>query len=173
MSNGDWAPDGERFLVTSGEDIWWTAVGGTPQPFIVTESSERNPRFSPNGRWVAYVSDQTGERRVFLQRFPEGGPPVPVSPGPGVEPVWSSDGRELYYRSDAAVVAVPVDPGSGTVGTSQDLFDDVYERMVGSLWSDYDVATDGQFLMHRRSGGPQLHLVRNWFQELERLVPTN
>ena len=110
VANGDWAPDGERFLFAMGGDIWWTAVGGTPQPFIVTESGARNPRFSPNGRWVAYVSDQTGERRVFLQPFPEGGAPVPVSPGPGIEPVWSSDGRELYYRSEASVVAVSIAP---------------------------------------------------------------
>ena len=176
----DWAPDSERFLfqresraAPGNDDIWWAAVDGTPEPFIVTASDERNPRFSPNGRWVAYVSDQTGQDRVFLQPFPEGGSPVPVSPGPGVEPVWSSDGRELHYRNDVSVVAVAIDPDSGAVGSAQDLFDDVYERIVGSGWSFYDVAADGQFLMHRRSGGPQLHLVLNWHQELKRLVPVD
>ena len=179
VGNGDWAPYSEGFLFTrrilegtGGADIWWVTVDGTPQPFIVTESVERNPRFSSNGRWVAYVSDQEGEDRVFLQPFPEGGLPVSVSPGSGVEPVWSSDGRELYYRSATSVMAVSVDPDSGAVGTAQALFDDVYQRIVGSLWSDYDVTNDGQFLMHRRSGGPLLHIWRNWFQELERLVPT-
>ena len=69
------------------------------------------------------------------------------------------------------MVAVSVDPGSGIVGASQELFEDVYERVVGAFWSDYDVDADGQFFMHRRSGGPQLHLVRNWSEELKRLVP--
>ena len=75
----EWAPDGEGFLfmrtiqaATSNADIWWAAVDGTPQPFIVTESNERNPRFSPNDRWVAYVSDQTGAPTLIIRNRPSG-----------------------------------------------------------------------------------------------------
>ena len=97
-----WVPGGERFLfrqvahgAAQNRDIWWSTVDGTPQPFVATEFNERAARPSPDGRWVAYVSDSTGEDRIYLQPFPQGGPPVPVSPEAGREPLWSSNGREL------------------------------------------------------------------------------
>ena len=170
-----WSRVGERFLfrmrsMTSNTgDIWWSTVGGTPQPFVTTEFNERTGSFSPDGQWVAYVSDESGEDRVFLKPVPEGRV-VPVSTGPGTEPLWSRNGRELYYRDGSSMLFVPVDTESEIVGTPEILFADTYE-MAPLGQPNYDVSSDGRFLMVRRSGGPELRLVLNWFEEFEARVP--
>ena len=118
------------------------------------------------------MSDSVGEDRIYLQPFPQGGPPIPVSPEAGTEPLWSSDGRELYYRDGTSIRAVPVDPESGEVGVPEVLFaDDSYAANPNAVV--YDVAEDGRFLMGRMTGGPLLHLVTNWFADLNRLVPVD
>ena len=69
-------------------------MNGPPFPFLMTEFNELNPRLSPNGQWVAYMSDQDGKNRIYVQPFPEGGTVTSVSTGAGTEAVWSRDGRE-------------------------------------------------------------------------------
>ncbi len=64
--------------------------------------------FSPNGRFLAYVSDESGRTEIYVQRYPEGGGKVPISTGGGQEPMWSRDGRELFYRSGDRMMAVPM-----------------------------------------------------------------
>ena len=92
--NPSWGGDGKSFAfyVTSpnqGSDIWRVDAEGVPHVFLASEFDETSPRLSPNGRWVAYVSDQPGEDRVFVQTFPEATETLWVSPGYGTEPVWS------------------------------------------------------------------------------------
>ena len=143
----------------------------------MTEFNELGPRLSPDGRWVAYVSDQSGENRIFMQPFPEGGRVIPISSGPGTEPVWSRDGRELFYRNGNAMIVVSVEPGPElTVGTPTLLFEAPYLPDPLTLGSaNYDVSLDGQeFLMvtdAETSAPRQINVVLNWFTELERLVP--
>ena len=126
---GSWSPDGQTLvyyevnLSGTARDIWTLLLGGDPAPFLVTAFNERAPRLSPNGHWLAYVSDQAGEDRVYVRPFPEGGRVIPISTGGGTEPVWSRDGRELFYRDGNQLLVVDVDVETEfTVGTSQVLF---------------------------------------------------
>ena len=150
---------------------------GVPHVFLASEFRELAPRLSPNGRWVAYVSDQPGEERVFVQTFPEATEILWVSPGYGTEPVWSRDGRELFYRNATSLMTLPVGGGDEfAYDAPVELFNDAYDRDdYESGIPSYDVSLDGQrFLMVRRVHGEGvLHLVQNWFEELERLVPVD
>lgn len=178
-----WSPDGQTLVYTkrSGQtriDIW-SLVDGVSSPVVVREANDFAPLLAPDGQWLAYVSDQTGENRVYLQGFPEGGRVIPVSTGGGTEPVWSRDGRELFYRNgnQMVVVAVETEP-EFNVGTPRVLFEGTYEHEpVGAGNPNYDVSLDGQrFLMIRRSDTGEtsaLTFVGNWFEELKRLVPLN
>ena len=78
---------------------------------------------SPNGRWVAYISDESGQDEIYVQPFPEGGQRWLISTGGGIEPMWSRDGRELFYRNGNQMMAVPTDTEPGfNAGTPRLLF---------------------------------------------------
>ena len=163
--------DGQR-------DLWYADSSGTPVPFLQSEFNEYLPSISPDGQWVAYVSDQSGEERVYLQPFPDGGRIVSVSAGHGAEPVWSKDGRELFYRDGIRMMAVEVDTTDGSVGGAQVLFEGNYSLDPLALgFSNYDVSADGErFLMAMANAGgsgssTEFLLVDNWFEELAQLVP--
>ena len=184
---GSWSPDGRvlAYYQTDPEtrgDLWVLPVDGDPSPFLVTESHEVAPRVSPDGRWVAYSSNQSGEYRIYVQPFPDGGRVIPVSTGPGAEPVWSRDGRELFYRDGNRMFAVTVELGPAfTVGRPAVLFEGTYNLNAGRTFPEYDVSLDGQhFLMVQPgdtsdgiSAANETILVLNWFEELKRLVPTD
>ena len=161
----------------TGRDIWTFPVGGDPAPFLDTPFDERAPHLSPDGHWVAYVSDQAGEDRVYVQPFPEGGRVIPISTGGGIEPVWSRDGRELFYRdgNQLLVVGVATEP-EFSVERPTVLFEEPYEADPVALGNpNYDVSLDGQhFLMVGSSGVDDtatLTVVLNWFEELKARVP--
>ena len=148
------------------------------EPLLDTDANETEPAVSPNGEWLAYASDQTGQFEVYVERFPDLGDRRQVSTNGGQMPKCSSDGGELFYRvyrgrNDRAMMVVDVvtEP-TFAPGLPEQLFD-------GAYLLRYDVAPDGQrFLMTGEAaladgGTPtQLVLVLNWFTELERLVPT-
>jgi hypothetical protein len=139
---------------------------------------------SPDGRWIAYASQVSGRNEIYVERYPELGNRQQISAigGDGVVwPVWSRDGRELFFGSQDGqrMFAVPVRSGATLVaGRSQVLFE---PAMVSSPAAQrpYDLAPDGRFIVIRpaqeETGGvaPSLVLVPNWFEELKRLVPTN
>jgi serine/threonine-protein kinase len=151
----------------------------TSVALAATAARETAPTLSPDGRWIAFVSNETGSNEVYVQSFPDaGGRKWPVSSSGGSEPLWSRDGRELFYRNGAnEMVAVAV-AGTTTppLGRQQVLFSarpystDTYNRA-------YDVTPDGQrFVMLRLASGQReedlrLIIVENFFQELKRLVP--
>ncbi len=91
-------------------DIWAMPLFGDRTPFAVLQSpfAETDPRFSPDGKWLAYASDETGRREVYVQSFPTGGGKWQISTSGGSDPRWRADGRELFYRSDRRLMAVPV-----------------------------------------------------------------
>jgi len=110
------SPDGTRLVFmqrTRGGtfDLWMLPLVGdrTPSPLFQTPFTERNARFSPDGRFLAYLSDESSSFEVFVSPFPFTGEKVRVSSGGGTSPRWSRDGRELFYASDARqLVAVPI-----------------------------------------------------------------
>ncbi len=174
-----WSPDG-RFLTyheqhpTTGFDIWVMPLDGdrTPEPFLVTPATEADLRFSPDGRWVAYLSTESGRAEVYVRPFPGPGGAVPISTEGGSLPVWSADGRELFYRNGETMMVVAVETGSTfTAGTPEVLFDGAYNNIN----NNYDVSGDGRFLMVRpdpNAAADRLHVVQNWVEELKQRLPT-
>jgi serine/threonine-protein kinase len=164
----------------SHRDIWLLPLEGkkTPEPFLVTPFNERSPSFSPDGRFLAYVSDESGQDEVYVQRVDRSGGKLPVSTGGGREPVWSRDGRELFYWRENRLMAVDVETGSAfKAGAPQLLFEAPYIRQPtpGSGSQNYDVSPDGQRFLMVLPGeaAMELHVVLNWFDELNRLVPSD
>ena len=152
----------------SGTDILSVAIGdGAVTPLLATPSLETNPAVSPDGRWIAFDSDLSGVPEVYVHGFPKLGERHAISIGGGVEPVWSWDGSELYYRRGNSIMAVPVRTGPSfeILGEAEPLFFGLYDFTQDGNWA---VLPDGRFLMIR--GDPttttRFQLVLNWFEEL-------
>jgi serine/threonine protein kinase/Tol biopolymer transport system component len=152
----DWAGDYILFteLKNSG-DVWVLPRStGKPFPFLTTASNETFARVSPDGRWVAYASNESGAPQVYVQAFPHGGNKVPVSITSGTEPHWRGDGRELFYATGdpVAIWAVDVLTTNATdfkVGVPHKLFDVSGLYTPGLSVATYDVRRDGQrFLLN-------------------------
>jgi Tol biopolymer transport system component len=154
-----------------------------PQPLLQGEFNRGNAEVSPNGRWLVYRSDQSGQMEVYVQPYPGPGPTVPASIGGGTSVTWSPDGSELVYRLDDRMMAASVTEVDGTVriGPPTELFRGEYYSPVLGGTRQYHIAPDGRFLMMRNAerGGlneelpPQVILVQNWFEELRERVPVD
>jgi Tol biopolymer transport system component len=172
----DWSPDG-RFLVyyspnpETGADLWVLSLETrVPTVFLRTDANELWGQFSPDGRWMAYQSNETGRYEIYVRPFPSGGGPMPISTAGGVYPRWSRDGSELYYIApDAKMMAVAIRAASDTLeaGAPTALFE---TRRLGGGSNvigrshQYDVARDGRFLVNvdTQSSAPPLTLLLNW-----------
>ena len=172
-----WSPDGRHLALIMGAtevDIWVWARDDGASPFLTSRFLEESPRFSPDGRWLAYSSDESGRPEVYVQPFPGPGGKLVISTDGGREPVWSPDGRELFYRNGFWMMAVPIQTEPAfQAGTPRVLFE---RRSPTATSSNYDVSPDGQrFVMiglDPESRQSSVHVVLNWFDELQRLVPT-
>jgi Tol biopolymer transport system component len=131
LSPTDWSQDGRYLLYQrrderTKEDLWILPLepGRQPLPYLRSEFNETQARFSPNGRWIAYVSDQSGRPEVYVQRFPLTGERWQVSNDGGHEPTWRRDGRELFYLTgDRRLMSVPVQTATRlTLGAASELF---------------------------------------------------
>ena len=172
------SPDGSVLVFTedrpteTGADLWILPLDGDrePRPFLQTAFNEGTGRVSPDGRRIAYVSDETGRNEVYVQSFPEPAGARLVSTEGGADPRWSRDGRTLFYRSQGSMMALGINPGPPLVITRpEQLFE------MESLGS-YDVAADGRFLIvdFPSDAQPrQINIIQNWFEELKRLVPVD
>ncbi len=190
-SPSSWSPDGQLLAFvevnpTTGFDIWVLRLGNasTPlgagrkaQPFLRTPFTESAPRFSPDGRWLAYISDESGRWEIYVQPYPGPGGKWLISTEGGTEPVWNPNGRELFYRSGDRMMAVEIATQSSfSAGKPKVLFEGKY-LPTPITFPNYDVAPDGQrFLMLKASeqeaAATQINVVLNWFEELNRRVPT-
>lgn len=170
-----WSPDGQWLAFTrdqagaaSDVEVLPTSGPRTPRQVVATAASESAAMFSPNGRWVAYVSDGSGREEVYVQPFPGPGTREQVSVNGGTEPVWSRDGRELFYREGSRLMMVSVGGGvSFKPSAPATLFEGRYEAApYGGRSANYDVSMDGRrFVMVRRKNLPAprtIHLVFNW-----------
>lgn len=185
-SSPDWSSDGRFILygqLNSGT-VWDLLVlplfgERKPQPFLQTKFVELHGRFSPDGRWVAYASNETGQFQVYVQSFPQSGSKWPISLNGGSQPRWRGDGRELYYFTpERKLMAVEVNGESATfqVGPPRPLF----EFRVGGAGIDlgfpgsgyYTAARDGKrFLVSASSEVPerqQITVILNWSANLNR-----
>ena len=166
---------------TTGRDIGMVRLEGESEPEMLLQTSfeEHTGMLSPNDRWLAYVSNDSGREEIFLRPFPGPGGKVQISTEGGTEPLWSRDGGEIFYRIGDKMMAVAIStepqfaPGSPTL-----LFEggDLSVVPGGNPGTGYDVARDGRFLMVRAeessAAAMQINVVLNWFGELKRLVPT-
>ena len=150
---------------STGRDLWYRALQSdtTPEPFDITRADETMPRFSPNGRWVAYVSNESRNPEVFVRPFPDPGGRTRMSAGGGTEPVWAHDTRRLFYLTGNDLMAATLAISTELTATSREriLTADV---APGSIHANYDVAKDGRhFLMERNAcGATDLTIVLNW-----------
>ena len=162
--------------------MWVLPNDGRQQPRAVlqTPAVEYNATFSPDGRFLAYTSHESGQPEIYAQPFPSTGAKWQISTGGGQEVVWARDGDELFYRDETKMMAVEVSTQpTFRMGHARQLFDG--PSRVGTLnnVAEYDVAGNGKrFLMIQeaeRESSEENHVsvVLNWFEELERLVPTD
>jgi Tol biopolymer transport system component len=177
-----WSPDGKTLVyaefgpVFSG-DIWVLTLGEKMErrPWLHTPFNERGPRLSPDGRWLAYISNESGRDEVYVQPFPGPGGKWQISVSGGTEPVWSHTGGEIFFRSGDKMMAVSVaSGGSFSAETPRVLFEG---RFVPSRRGDaaYDVSSDDRrFLMLQRdlqSVATHLNVILNFSEDLKRRVP--
>jgi eukaryotic-like serine/threonine-protein kinase len=170
LSTGQAAPGGQSVLATSIADPALRDV-------VATDAAEFDAALSPDGRWLAYVSDRTGANEIWVKRYPDG-VAVRVSRNSGFEPRWSADGRELVYLQGAAMMAVAVEMDDDfSFAAPVELFSSPFLNAPGAGVRTYDVARDGRFLMIQTSpvGSGELGsivVVQNWIEELKQRVPS-
>ncbi len=170
-----WAPDGKSLVYRqndpqTGRDLWVLPLEGDrqPSPLFASPDQERAARVSPDGRYVAYVSDESGRSEVYVGTFAESGAKWQISTEGGTEPLWSPDAREIFYRRGDELVAVTVETQPVfRVGASQVLFEGPY--VPNPHHTNYDIHPDGdRFIMVRSAEGErQVVVVLNWTAELE------
>jgi dipeptidyl aminopeptidase/acylaminoacyl peptidase len=159
--------DGRFLLFGTREGIWSRALDGSGKemPFVTSAFDEGFGQFSPDGRWVAYSSDESGRNQIYVRAFPAGDRVVQVSRDGGDFPRWSADGRELFFFNAGRIVAAGVTLSGGAleVTSMTPLFEcrppDGFRRLF------YDVAPDGRFLMMSPVSTPgptPLTLLVNW-----------
>jgi serine/threonine-protein kinase len=161
-------------------DMSVVSVDGERQPKVLlrTEFNELFPTVSPDGRWLAYESDTSGRREIYVRPYPDVESGLwQVSTGGGTEPLWGSEGNELFYRTPTSLMVMPVSSGvPPTFGKPQALFH--LARYTALLGRNYDISPKGDRFIFAaptlRAGGmsDQIIVVQNWHEELKRLVPT-
>jgi serine/threonine protein kinase/Tol biopolymer transport system component len=158
----------------TGRDLWILSPDGKTSPFRATPFNETQGQFSPGpdsrSRWVAYASDESGQNEIYVESYPGGGHRILVSTGGGILPRWSRDGKELFYVTGDAVVAVAMRP-DGSFGAARRLFDRS-NFLFNHRFNSYSVSPDGKrFLMIQRDPASvprQLNVILNWSNELDR-----
>ncbi len=169
----DWSSD-QRFLIYEVEspetksDLFYRERGldgkrGDPVVFLKTPFSEKHPRFSPDGKYVAYMSNESGGPEVYVREFPSGANRVQISTHTGIGPRWRRDGKEIFYAEQHKLMAAAVTTRPAfSSGTPVQLFEN-------AALPDYAVSSDGKrfIVMEKPPAGPPLtiHVVQNWFEE--------
>jgi serine/threonine-protein kinase len=175
-----WSSAGELILTrrTGSSDIVAipASSAGEARKVVASEFTEYDPALSPNGRWLAYVSDRTGVGEIWVQGYPDG-VPVRVSRNGGYEPLWSRDGRELFYWQGNAMMAAAVKTDDTfTFSTPVQLFSGRYLTIPSDEARSYDVARDGRFLLilpgnESTAAAPRsIIVVQNFSEELKQRV---
>jgi dipeptidyl aminopeptidase/acylaminoacyl peptidase len=176
----DWSSDG-RFIVyrtggvVGGEDLWVLPLSDEQKPFgfLTTPFSESQAQLSPDGRWLAYRSNESGRFEVYVQSFPKPAGKWQISTGGGGQPRWRGDGKELFYLSSSnRLMAVPINAGAGLeVGSASPLFDAPFFSTLNAAIYMYDVTADGQRFIFAapltEARDTPLTVVVNWTARLK------
>jgi serine/threonine-protein kinase len=177
-----WSPDGQVLVFselhpsTKSWDISMLVRGAGRKPFLRTQFSERSAALYPDGRWLAYESNESGRYEIYVRPFPGPGRMWQLSTEGGVEPVWGRSGRELFYREGDKMMAVEVTTHPAFTQGKPKLLFQAYHPAVGPTASTYDLTPDGQrFITIKEreweTGPTQINVVPNWFDDLLRRVP--
>ena len=186
LDQGSLSPDGKRLILraispNTRDDIVMLTLDGERriEPLLGTPFLERNAELSPDGRWIAYQSDESGRFEIYVRPFPRvDDGRWQISTGGGTHPLWGPDGRELFYiAGNGALMTVPIQAATGFSAGNGTRLLDVSEYINTNVGRNYNISPDGRrFLMlkdQEGSGGAQINVVLNWFEELKRLVPVN
>jgi serine/threonine-protein kinase len=176
-----WLPSDALLFVDAFQgNIFVIPVAGDGEvtDVVVTEYAEYDPALSPNGRWLAYASNRSGQTEIWVKGYPDGDS-MRVSRNGGYEPRWSLDGRELFYLQGQSMMAVAVETtGDFSFAPAVELFMGPYYLNPASITTSYDVASDGRFLMIQTQpstgdavSASSIVVVQNWGEELKRRVP--
>jgi len=167
----------------TGRDIWVLPMDGMtdrkPVPFLRSKFDEFQGQLSPDSHWMAYTSDESGQREVYVQPFPSGEGKTKISTAGGEQPRWRGDGKELFFvNGDGKMMAVSMKVTAGTKpfiepGTTQALFEVRLARAPTSPLFEYDVTADGKRFLLDTVGGdaaspPVLNVVVNWDADLKK-----
>ena len=183
----DWSPDGKTLILDAAHPVTRVDVyllDASPQdarqqlrPYVASAFVEAAARVSPDGRWLAYASNESGRQEIYIQSFPTSGGKVQVSTDGGIQPVWSRDGRELFFRSNTELMVARLGAADRpSFETPTPLFRDSYLRPQSEGHTTYDVFPDGGFVFIESTerGGtvPSLIAVFNWLEELKTTFAT-
>jgi eukaryotic-like serine/threonine-protein kinase len=174
--------DGRLLLFTdvdpnSGQDLWVMNLDMPRQParsVVKTQFLEYIAKFSPDGQWIAYASNESGRTEIYVSPFPGPGGRIAISTGGGTDLHWSKDGRELFYRDGDKMMAVTFTPGSSVVASSpRTLFEGRFTVSdTGS--GGFDVSPDGRFLMVQPTVAEQpateFNIILGWFNDVNARV---
>ncbi len=197
---GSWSSAGVIAYVLDGRDIWMLPPDGEPEPFLTTDAIETHPTFTPDGQWLAYMSNATGRPEVYVRPYPGPGAALQISGNGGSDPTWSPDGRRLYFTSPGAtagtsvlkVVDINIDTSRDAsplqAGREAVLFESWPYQSTATTRS-FDVTPDGSFIAiklvddtaanpgetpstktRRRYAVPEFHIVLNFAEELRARV---
>jgi serine/threonine-protein kinase len=173
-----WSPDGSAlsFATQEGALMIYRVGDRSTRAVFETPFNQSTGMFSPDGRWLAYTSNETGRMEIYVQAYPDGGQKLQLSTAGGSEPMWARNGRELFYRLGDQMLAVPIRAGSTLVaGKAVVLFEQPYQRRAGVNRANYDVSGDGRFLMIKTQGADLkltgIRFVSEWFSELRERLP--
>jgi len=179
---GSWSPDGQHMVFTfdglGGRQLWiYSAKDRKIAPFEQNPPPyETAPRFSPDGRWIAYASPESGRTEIYVRPFPGPGGKWQASTEGGTEPMWNPKGHELFFRSGKKMMTVEYEAQqSFSPGNPKELFEGPYVPTPRSF-PDYDVSPDGRrFLMLKPAEElqtpSQIVVIQNWVEELKQKIP--
>jgi serine/threonine-protein kinase len=191
LAPSSWSPDGKmlaywKFRVSEHEpgqyDLWITDIDGDrePRPLVATEAQDFGAAISPDGRWLAYVSDVSGRSEIFVQPFPQGGERRQITTDEGEKPIWSPDGRTVYFTDayySGRIMAVPVSTMPRFQSQAPRTLLEPQRELAGYRGHpNFDIAPDGKSFVMIKSDEEwgrtsEIRVILNWFEELERLAP--
>jgi serine/threonine-protein kinase len=181
-----WTPDGKTLVLGKwsagiSQDVYYVSLDNPEElhPLLTTEAEERGALLSPDGRWIAYVSNETGRFAIYVQRFPEGGERHQISTGASQDLVgWAPAGKKLYYVLEGRLMEVGITTTPRfQVDPPRVLFEVTYER-GDWYYPDLHLSADGEkFIMvvpdDKWGRATEVKVILNWFEELEKLAPTH